>query len=224
MGWKASCLFANNREEGYLGSLPGHDHQRARQLIEQLEIGEFRSVDMSTFERGIYPDSNQLYLGAYDGAAIIGSHKITDRCFSGEVPDEVKRLTSAIPGARILAITLHSVVNLFGYAYYENGTLVRLRAGSANDGVFADYGEVLPEEERLFQQSVIRNGTRVFLEDTDGVQEELPEDAFGEEFVFELSRRFFDYRINERHDVWNLQMERLTPIEPKSWFRRLLGM
>jgi hypothetical protein len=120
----------------------------------------------------------------------------------------------------VLAIQLQSVVNLFGYAYFEHGKLIRARAGSADDGVFLDDGEWLPEEQRLFAKSIVRNGHRVFEQEINGEIEEFSEDALGEEFVFELSRRFFGRRIDE-FDAWDLRMQEFK--SGKSFVRRLFG-
>ena len=62
MGWKASCILINEREPGYLGTMPPHDPERARTLIADLGLGRYRSRGTTTFEEGIYPD--HLVVGA----------------------------------------------------------------------------------------------------------------------------------------------------------------
>lgn len=92
-------------------------------------------------ENGLYPPNNEdLYVGAYAQALVIGSIPIAEEAFTGGVPRAVKCATAMLPGCRALIAVLHSVVDLFGYAWYENGRLLRARAGSADDGVFFDKG------------------------------------------------------------------------------------
>ena len=98
---------------------------------------------------------------------------------------------SLLPDARVLIVTLHSVVDLFGYAWFENGQFVRGRAGSADDGVFFDQGDLLPIERKLL---------------------DFDEDSAGEEFVMELCRPFLGCRLDQ-FSIENLQMERFV----KTW-------
>lgn len=122
----------------------------------------------------------------------------------------------------MLAMVLHSVVNLFGYAIYQNGELIRVRAGSADDGLIIEQGEPLPEEEALFAKSVLKDGERIYRTEINGQLEEFTEDTFGEEFVFDLSQRFLGSRFDQ-FDPWDLKMEKFTPIKSRSiwsWFKK----
>jgi hypothetical protein len=220
MGWKASCIFVNQREIGYLGTFPQHDPELARNLVGALPLPRHEPGEMCSFETGMYPNPGQLIVGVYPGAAVIGHDKLCDSCFEGGVPPVVNVLQKHYSNAPVLAITLHSVVNLFGYAYFEGGKLIRARAGSSDDGIFLEVGEWLPEEQKLFAQLTMRDGSRVFPQEINGETEELSEDAMGEEFVFDLSRRFFGCRIDEC-DAWELKMQEFKPVQ--SLFRRLFG-
>lgn len=219
MGWKATCIFVNSREPGYLGTFPRHNAQFARELLAALPLPPHEPEERSSFDVGMYPKPGQLIVGAYSGAAVIGHDRLTDSCFNGSVPPVVEALQNFFPEAPVLAIQLHSVVNLFGYAYFEHGKLIRTRIGSANDGVFGEDGEPLPEEQALFAKSVVRNGERVFQEEIDGQLKEFSEAAFGEEFVLEISRRFLGSRIDE-FDAWGLEMEAFKPVR-RSLLRRI---
>jgi hypothetical protein len=74
---------------------------------------------------------------------------------------------------------------MYGYAWFENGRLIRARAGSADDGIFFEKGAPLPIEEKL----------KAFDETIDG-----------EELVMELCRPFLGCRIDEYH-AWDLKMQ-----------------
>jgi len=80
---------------------------------------------------------------------------------------------------------LHSVIDLFGYAWYEDGKLLRARAGSAEAGVFFEKGSPLAIEQKL----------KAYDESIDG-----------EQLVMELCRAFLGCRIDE-YDAWDLKME-----------------
>ena len=45
------------------------------------------------------------------------------------------RIMIVFPQAAVLRVGLHSVVNLWSYAYFERGKLLRAYGGAADDGV-----------------------------------------------------------------------------------------
>jgi hypothetical protein len=185
MGWKAFNLFATVREETYLTTFPAPQPAKARALLEKLG-GSYEGQGETTLERGLYPKGDdELFVGAYDGAIVLGSTPLAEHVFDSEVPDVVKHIEGMMPGARILIVLLHSVVDLWGYAWFESGKLLRARAGNADEGVFLEFGEVLPLEENL--------------------REREPE-IDGEAMVMELCRPFLGCRLDEL-DHWELRME-----------------
>ena len=191
MGWKASCVLASTPDASPLTSFPPHQPDRAQKLLSLLG-GTYASRGMTTFEEGIFPkDGDHLYVGAYDQALVVGSTSIVDNSFHGGVPWIVDHARTLLPNARVLIVTLHSVVDLFGYAWFENGQFIRGRAGSADDGVFFDQGDLLPVERKLM---------------------EFDPDSGGEEFVMELCRPFLGCRLDE-FSIWDLQMEHFV----KTW-------
>lgn len=214
MGWKASCILINERRPGYLGTMPPHDQARAKRLIDELELGPCRSRGMTTFEEGIYPD--HLVVGAYDGAAVIGHPKIINACSSPGDP-LMRRVLRRFPKAAVLRVSLHSVVNLWHYAYYEGGELLRAYGGSADEGVVVELGEWLLEERPHFERSVVRDGQRFFCAEINGRQEEFDASAYGETLAFELMGRFFGCRPDRVHpqiDPFALEMESFVRERP----------
>src|SRR4051812_37163734 len=102
MGWKASCLLASTRDDGYLGTFPAHDPARARDLARRLGFDTYRGVGPATFEDGVYPQNGELYVGAYDGAVIVGSDRVAEECLSENVPPFVGRLAACLPRAEMV--------------------------------------------------------------------------------------------------------------------------
>jgi len=221
MGWKTSIIIASQRPDPRIVSEGVHDQRFADEVVAALP-GEYSLVGPSTFEEGAYPSNGHLYVGAYSGAIIIGHMDLADSCFQGSVPPVLRVIDSVLPNATVLALQLHSVVNLYGYALFENDKLIRCRAGSADDGVFFDLGDSLPEERPLFAKAIINHeGEQVWPEEFDGVVEEMDHSSMGEEFVFEISRRFLGERFDEfDHD--QLEMSEYQSKRKTLW-QRLLG-
>lgn len=219
MGWKASCILINERGPGYLGTMPPHDPQRARRLIEDLGLGPCRSRGLTTFDEGLYPD--HLVLGAYDGATVIGTPDLINSSERIGRNLLILRVLNAFPKATVLSVCLHSVVNLFGYASFEDGVLIRAYGGSAEDGVVVDQGELLPEEQPHFEHSIVRDGKRLFYADIGGRMAEFSAEAYGETLAFEGMARFFGCRIGRDHpwiDPFALTMEAFERVPPKPWW------
>ena len=186
MGWKAACILVNERETGYLGTLPEHDSSAARDLIERLGLGPYRSLGLTDFDSGVYPERGRLVIGAYDGAAIVAEQDLVFGTVTGATGLILARLLELFPAAGLLVLELHSVVNYFAYASYRQGQLERAFAGSADDGVLVEMGEVQPEERDYFARSVVRDGARSF--ELDGATWTV--DQVGESLAFAMASRF----------------------------------
>lgn len=219
MGWKASCILVNERGPGYLGTMPPHDPLRAERLIARLGLGRHRSRGTTTFDEGIYPE--RLVVGAYDGAAVIGHPRVGGTCLDSGADPLTARVLAAFPQAAVLRVGLHSVVNLWGYAYFEAGRLRRAYGGCADEGVMLEEGDLLPEEQPHFERSVVRDGERFFHAEIDKRTEEFDAPAFGEELVFEVMGRFFGCRPDQasgESDPLELPMEAFERVGSGRWW------
>ena len=221
MGWKTSIVIASQTEQPSLAHNACHDADFANQVAAK-HPGGFTFAGESTFEEGAYPRNGNLFIGAYDNALVIGHLEWPGACFKGGVPPLISEIDAILPRCTILALELHSVVNFYGYALFQNNALIRGRAGSADDGILLDVGEPRPEEKPLFERSAINSdGERVWREEFDGVVEEMDHSSMGEEFVFEVSRRFLGERFDSfDHD--ELAMSEFRPT-PKSFWQRMRG-
>ena len=220
MGWKASCILISERNPRHLGTMPRHDPERARRLISDLGFGPCRSRGITTFDVGIYPDS--LVIGAYEGAAIIGHPDIVRSCLEPKADPMTARILTVFPQAAVLRVGLHSVVNLWSYAYFERGRMLRAYGGSADDGVVLDEGDLLAEEQPHFERSVVRNGQRFFCKELHGQIKEFNASAFGESLVFEVMSRFIGCRLDrvtEDLHPTELPMEAFERMSGRRWCR-----
>ena len=219
MGFKASCILISERNPRHLVRMPTHDPDRARRLIADLGLGTCRSRGMTTFDAGLYPDS--LVIGAYDGAAIIGHPDIVKSCLEPMADPMTARILNIFPQAAVMRVGLHSVVNLWSYAYFEQGKFIRAFGGSADDGVVMDVGDFLAEEKPHFERSVVRDGERFFTSEIDGKIQEFEISAFGESLVFEVMGRFLGCpldRATEEIDPIELPMEEFEPEPRRRWW------
>lgn len=209
MGWKAACILVNKREPGYLGTLPKHDSQAARELAHQLGLGSYHSLGLTDFDSGIYPKDGHLVIGVYGGAAIVASQDLIFGAVTGENTRVLHRLLELFPAAELLVMELHSVVNYWAYAFYRRGALQRAYAGSADDGVLVETGELQPEEHGYFARSVVRDGVRSF--ELNG--ETWTADQMGESLTLSIASRFLGEsldevgKVDERKSVLYLTVE-----------------
>jgi hypothetical protein len=213
MGWKACAIFAST-EPGYFGTEPQHQPQQADALCHQLGFAGYVRTGESDLESALYPSSGALSIGAYPHGTIVCERNLPGHFFDTQArqaiqgasvkrPDFQTQLLNLYPTGQVLAIVLHSVVNLWGYSLYAKGQLVRSAAGASDDGLFANIGEPLPEESRVLDRCSI---------------EEVNEEGYGEDLVFDVAARFLGGRIDER-DTHTLAM---TQYEKRSGFSSLV--
>ncbi len=191
MGWKAFAVFAT-ATPGYFGTAPPHDPAAAEALRAQLGLEDYERVGEQDFDDAIYPDSNALFIGAYPGGCILCAQDLATAFFDPAAQRRIKglrgdaeafrlRLLALHPQGEVMAIVLHSVVNLWGYSVYAQGRLLRSAAGASDEGLFANAGTPLPEELAVLQRCPI---------------DRVDEEGEGEELVFEVSARMFGQRLD----------------------------
>lgn len=157
MGWKASCVFVAYDKTDFLTRPLTHDTARATHLCEQLGYSGYQPGEATSFDVAIYPKRGELFIGAYAEGCIIANNHLCDALIAQDKSGKIAgtsalaqaartKLLAAYPQAKIFALVLHSVVNLWGFAYYEGGKCQRATWGSGDDGLMRDYGEPFPEE------------------------------------------------------------------------------
>ena len=190
MGWKASSII--------ISPLSATDNEK---LLNELGFINLLKIEDEPFEVAIYPDDNKVYIGTYKNNLIISAPDLPLTFFEDELTPAEKTLIAHFPNTEICSIVLHSAVNFWGYSLAKNGIKIRARAGSSDDGTFVDFGEPLEEEKELLSKSTVDNeGNRTYLLD-DFPNEPFTEDAVGENFVFEISSRFFGVPLDRADDL-----------------------
>jgi hypothetical protein len=217
MGWKAFVLFATDQPPGYFGGFPPNDPQRAERIRMQLGLTDYETVGATTLEESLNPAKGELFIAAPSGGVVLSHPDFIESFFvegdSDElspVPPHVEAFRNGVlglyPTGQVLAIVLHSVVNLWGYSLFSEGRLIRCASGSAEDGVIADFGEPLPEEQSLLAEHELNDET-------------------GEEFVFAVAARFLGKPLDRFTEDLNLGMTEYRKKGPsvRSWWAGLTG-
>ena len=179
MGWKASVIIIRPQ-----ATVP------AKQLLESLGFTNVVSAEPEPFEIAIYPRDERIFVGNYRVCTILSSDTLTMDIFSYADNPLEQKLVTLFPNSEICAITLHSAMNLWGYIVIKNGLRIRQRLGDSDGVTILDIGDPLKEEMELLSQSEIgEDGQRVYhLKRMSS--DSLTEDQVGENFVFELFRRY----------------------------------
>ncbi|MCA9800441.1 MAG: hypothetical protein KC777_00565 [Cyanobacteria bacterium HKST-UBA02] len=206
MGWKTACIITGDCQPGYLGTLPPHQPDRARELAAKLGYKNFEPGESCKMDD--YPESSAFVIGAYDQAVFLADRDIIYKCFDDRNQDFFRAALTFYPQGSLLLVTAISTVNYFGYAYYEKGKLIREFAGSADDGVTSEIGEPLPEEESIFKDSEVRDGERLFKCEYEGEVSYEPADGVGEALAWQVMGRYFGAPYLSADSHLELQMER----------------
>jgi len=89
-----------------------------------------------------YPEQGKVYAGSFPGIDILCDRDVMDHLPS----DFPARYLDVAAGRRVILHAMHSVVDMFVYAVWENGTLVRSLAMTPKDGIIENIGAPLPFE------------------------------------------------------------------------------
>jgi hypothetical protein len=192
MGWKTFAVLATN-QPGYFGSAPTHDPAAAEALRQQLGLDDYVPAEGThDFDTAMYPQRGSLYIGAYPGGCILCEQDLPSAFFEDNARRKISgarggldvvrdRLLGLYPQGEVMALVLHSVVNLWGYSVYAQGRHLRTAAGASDNGLIANLGAPLPEETPGLQHCPI---------------ERVDEEGDGEELVFAVSARMFGNRMD----------------------------
>ena len=219
MGWKAFAILATD-QAGYFGSRPVHSASIAEDVRARLGLTDYESAGEEDFYAALHPRQGALYIGGYPGGTIIcesalpscffddrSRHAINGR--SARFAEVKARLLQLYPDGEVMAIVLHSVVNLWGYSVYARGQLLRSAAGDSDNGLLANTGEPLPEEVRSLQECAI---------------DKVDEEGDGEDLVFEVSVRMFGQRLDTFEELpLRLTTYRRKTSAPVAFVKRLFG-
>jgi hypothetical protein len=204
MGWKLSSVIINTSAD-----------VDNKELLEKLGFNRLTKIENKPYDFAMYPPKDEVYIATYNKNIIISADNIPIDFFTDNLSRTEKRFISCFPGSEICAVSLQSVVNHFGFAIIKNGEKIRVKAGDADLGTIIDLGQPLEEERELLAKSRINDkGQRLYyLNDSD--EEPYKEDQVGENFVFEIYKRYTGQLLNANEDLMDTEFEGYSILSEK---------
>lgn len=189
MGWKAFSILIK----------PAPDISDET-LLEILGFRNFTPIDDEPYDVAIYPDNDKVFIGNYKDTLIISEFNLPQQFCTAELSDTEQQLINIFPGSEICAVVLHSGTNYWGYSIIKNGKKIRARMGDADHGTTLDYGDPVEEELELLSKSRLndREEREYFIDDNQ--EEPYSEDQVGENFVFEMYKRYTGESLDRNDD------------------------
>lgn len=205
MGWKTSLIIISNP--------PQIDH---KELIKILRLKGVSKKSDITFDDTIGLHTNKICIARYNQHLIIYEWSIPEKVIQKNDTEIEKHLISHFPSSEICFLELVSTVNFWGYKIIHNGKVIRHRAGDG-EGTYIDFGIPLEEEKALLAKSTTdENGIRTYKFDTEH-EEVYTEDQVGEEFVFNICKRYLGHSLDESDEFLNETP--FTCYTKKSWWQ-----
>jgi len=193
VGWKADAVLIR----------PAALEAPANALLTELGCQSLSALGEKPYSQVIWPDKSTNWVGAMRDCVIISARGAAERFIEARPSPFADALFRRFPQSEVAAVTLHSVVNLWGFALYHDGSPIRRKAGSADEGAFEDFGSSIPEEHDLLSKSALdAKGTRIYRL-PEFPEEDLSEDQVGEEYVF----RVYERLTGERPDIGRSLLE-----------------
>jgi hypothetical protein len=183
MGWKASVIIIKP-ELPFKGNF----------IFEALGFKNIIPAAAAPFEVAIYPGDERIFAGHYKGCTLLAGETMAMNFFISEGSLLEQNLIALTGAGEICALHLHSGMNMWGYIVIRDGKRIRQRFGDADSGTVLDTGEPLEEEKELLSKATLNeSGQRTY--NIGGAM--YNEDQVGENFVFELFRRYTGARMDQ---------------------------
>ena len=193
MGWKADAVLIR----------PATLEIPASRLLTELGCENLSTLGEMAYDQVIWPNQGTIWVGAIRDCVIISARGVAERFIEALPSAFADTLLRRFPQSEVAAVTLHSVVNLWGFALYRGGRPIRRKAGSADQGTFEDFGNSIPEEQDLLSKSALDAKSRRIYRLPEFPNEDLSEDQVGEEYVFKVYERL----TGERPDIGDNLLE-----------------
>ena len=188
----------------YFASNPKHQPDRAQLLLEAMGFTDVDGGEMSeTILDAMQPLSGQIAIGAFRHGAFVSDVNLADFIEAKDLTSLEKWIAPAMqhyPDSRGYIWHVNESVNAYGYAYFEEGVLLRAMFGNINEDITVDFGTSLPDEVRF--GLIDFAGKKMMVE---GAFEKPFESADGCDLAFALTASFCGVPLNQF--VGNLEVE-----------------
>jgi hypothetical protein len=190
MGWKLSSVIITPLTE-----------VNYNDLLNKLGFKNLTRLEDEPFDSAMYPDKDKVYVGNYKNNLIICADKLPLSFFTKSLSETEKILIKYFPDSEICAVSLQSTINHFGFAVIKAGEKIRVKSGDADIGTTIDIGNPLQQEQDLLSMSKIDiKGQRLYY--LNGYTDEpYLENQVGENFVFEIFKRYTGELLDEDDDL-----------------------
>ena len=144
MGAKTWMLvFADSNARDALAAKPSLNRKAteklARTLFPDEKLEPIGDGDLSY----TCPPDNEVHMGCFPGVSVVAARE-----FGIDYPSKLpQRFITAGGNGTVTLHAMHSMVDWFAYAKWENGKLVRSLSLSPDSGIMEDIGQRLPFEE-----------------------------------------------------------------------------
>lgn len=144
MGAKTWMLvLADSNARDALASKPTLDRKATQKLADTLFPGEklvpIGDGDLSYTS----PPGHEVHIGCFPGVSVVAAKE-----FGIDYPSKLHQRFIAAGGSGVVTLhAMHSVVDWFAYATWENGKLLRSLSLSPDSGIMESIGQRLPFEE-----------------------------------------------------------------------------
>ncbi|MFE1285997.1 DUF6928 family protein [Streptomyces sp. NPDC058751] len=144
MGTKTGLLiYADGEVPGLLRGAKAADLPRTSEMMRRLYPGsEIERLGGSPLAYCLYPPEGAAYAASRPGVEMVCDQRVMID-FPSRLPEH---LVAASVGRRLVLHAMHSIVDWFAFAVWEDGRLVRSLSLSPDCGVIEDIGEPLPFE------------------------------------------------------------------------------
>ncbi|MBS2036841.1 hypothetical protein JST97_17755 [bacterium] len=173
MGWKLNILARPQQPGDDLEAIArclGFDGQPCEQIL---------------LERALHPAPG-VALAFWNHHLIVLSSSLVEPLLHSPQPSASARATLQLLGPhRVLVATLHSVTNLYGFALFQGGELIRGRVGAADEGLIWQHGPAFAWEDSVEEEFDGEQAVFTFLSEVFGCSLEVAEDQL---FKLEFKR------------------------------------
>lgn len=206
MGAKTWMLvYSDGDVSEKLKSNPVLDRVATDMLVQKL----FPNENLQVIEDGnlsyTCPPNNQIFAGSFEGFSILAAKE-----FGIDYPTKIdNRFIDSASKKIIYLHAMHSVVDWFAFAKWENGKIVRSLSISPDSGVMENFGEKLSFE-------------KAYWEGKHPVGDDYPLPFHPLELGEEALKAFFGYQLEGYIDESLLNPELITLVgyqRKKSWWK-----